>query len=180
MKRIITIVAIAIAVAIPAAAQTILDYDYTTSTRLLEMVEDAIDAGNIIFDTYAHKTQFLQAIQSLYTYRNAENWSNCVIIADNLVAASQYIVDEDVSYNVGRICAAVGGIYGEGSDEFNCCSIDSEDESGISDGLIPLCGLKIWIEFSKKHLQPCDEKKKEHQEEACEKKLEIKAGVEWT
>jgi len=146
MKKLIPLIAIVLAMALPvvASADAVSYYDYTTSTRMLEMVEDAIQGGRITFDTEVHKTAFLAGIQQLYNYRDAENWSACVTIADNLAStALQVIPDDGASSNVSAICSTVGDIYGTENDAMDNCSMSKEDEQTLDDNLGDLCGWHV-------------------------------------
>ncbi|NLI98644.1 hypothetical protein GX441_08310 [bacterium] len=97
MKRIITIAAIIMAAAIPIAASAqVGSYYYADNsekTLLVEWIQQSANKVNgIHFDTPAHMTQFLALCQSLYAARDAENWTQCTAIAQQLLGMCQYII----------------------------------------------------------------------------------------
>jgi len=139
-----TIVAIAIVstMVIPAVmtAQTI-NFDYTQETHLLEMLEANIEGGEISFDTEAHKQSFLSGISSVYSHRDAENWSTCVTLCDGLAtAAVNWIEVDDVASTASALCSCVADIYEEDEETFNTVMIDSDDNAEIDDALNDLYG----------------------------------------
>ena len=155
MKRIFLSV-IALAIAVPAIMlATEKTYDYTQVTPLLTQVETHIEDGDITFDTDAHKQTFLNGIQAVYDYRDAENWSFCVTICDSLASkALDWIENDTIAENTNEVCAAVGDIYEEDNPViFDVCSISSEDEEDIDDGLEGL--LSIRIELFGRHAPGC-------------------------
>jgi len=112
MRKILAI-AIVLAMVIPAsmAAQTV-NVNYTQVTSQLEVIEGNIDAGNITFDTEAHKQMFLSGINSVYNHRDAENWSTCATLLSGLATyAESWIVDETVAGNVKVVCNCESAVY---------------------------------------------------------------------
>ncbi len=159
MKRIIPLITALIAMAVPALMSAqMTNYNYWNVTSLLVQVENAINSDNFSFDTEAHKQDFLDGIELLYTYRDAEMWSSCVTVANNLAsAASQWIVDTNVAYNVNQLCICVGDIYEEEPTSFESVSIDPDDEDTIDEGLYDLCKLKIRFYIEVVHCHECED-----------------------
>ncbi|NLI98906.1 hypothetical protein GX441_09665 [bacterium] len=115
MKRIITLAAIIMAAAIPiaASAQTFSYYGYDNpeKTEFISIIEDAINAGTVTFDTQAHKNEFLALISDLYDARDAENWGECADLAEQLQTASNYIVGNQIKILVGFLCETTADAY---------------------------------------------------------------------
>lgn len=117
MKKIIPLLAVALAMAVPLtiSAQTPDYYGFENpdKTTLIEWVEDAINAGNIDFDTQAHEDAFLDIIQDVYDYRDAENWSAIVTLAGQMKTATSCIEGTSHSDMVDWICEIVGWAYAD-------------------------------------------------------------------
>jgi len=171
MKKTISLIIMGLVLAIPAALSAQTYYDYTVETPTIEWVETAINDGDITFDISAHKTAFLAGIQDLYDYRDAENWSACVTTAGSLEAATTYI-NGDVKGQVAELCDATEEIYGYDEDDFTSVEITPADEEDIRDNLVSVdFEITICITIQWLHLEVCDYKRGEHQEEACKHKL---------
>ena len=166
MKKLIPLIAIAVAM-----AQAVTYYDYTTETPTIEWVETAINDGDITFNPEGAKDAFLALVEDLYDYRDAENWSACVTTAGSLEAATTYI-NGDVKGQVAELCDATEEIYGYDEDDFTSVEITPADEEDIRDNLVSVdFEITICITIQWLHLEVCDYKRGEHQEEACKHKL---------
>jgi hypothetical protein len=86
-------------------------YDNSSKTVLMEMVENAINAGAVTFDTQAHKDEFLALISNLYDARDAGNWNTVVTIANQLRAATANIVGVNQKDLVESLCFCSAGVY---------------------------------------------------------------------
>jgi len=114
MKKIIAI-AIVLALAIPAVmvAQTpdYYGYDHPDQTVYMELVENAIDASNISFDTQAHEDDYLDLIDDLYTACDASNWNQCIVVSAMLKQASANIEGTDIRTLVESLCDCTADAY---------------------------------------------------------------------
>jgi len=140
MKRILTI-AIALAVVLPAVmvGADYNGYENDTKTVLMEWVEDALDSGSVTFDSQAHKQDFLDLIDALYSARDNENWLACVALANLLEAASNNIVAEGYRVTV----ASLSQVTGEAYSQPDVMIMSDETEDDIKDNLIEPLGAPI-------------------------------------
>lgn len=154
----------------PLRAQGYTSYDYRIETPTIEWILEGINQGTIVFQTTAHKDNFLNLASELSWYRDQENWGTCVSKANLLGAAAEYIVTEHKSLVVDLI-EATESIYNSDSEDFSCVDIDDTAVDEIRGALLTEDDgevvIRICIEVGRTHLKECDYKGKKHQEEAC-------------
>ena len=147
MRKILAI-AIVLAMVIPVSLSAeYTTYDYTEVTAQLEVIEDNIDAGNITFDTEAHKQSFLSGISSVYSNRDSENWATCATLLEGLATyavAVSWIENETVAGNVKVICNCEAAVYDDYDDVLENVQIEDgvlqqvKDYTDENSPLIPI------------------------------------------
>ncbi|MCK4232072.1 hypothetical protein KAX06_08580 [candidate division WOR-3 bacterium] len=165
MKKLIPLIAIALAMALPATMiATEVEWDFTVETPPLEIIEQNIIDGHITFTTDVDRTNFLNGIQEVYNARDAENYSLCATLANDLTTtAVQTITDTIVGNNVSVVCGAVADEYSEWPENMLYPSIDSEDIGKIDDGTGQEENPPLFhFEIIPKHFPGCLERRRGH------------------
>lgn len=103
----------------------------TTKVVLIDWVNDAINAGNVTFNTYQQKLDFQNLIQQVHQSINASNWANVVTQAAQLNGLTTNIQGATTRALVGSLCECLETIYTD--DEFML--LDNADAQTFQDAL---------------------------------------------
>ncbi len=123
-------------------------YDNSNKTVILDTIKQAINNGDVEFDTQSHKNQFLDDIDHVYYLRDNQNWSGIVnFIDETMTAETAWVSNSNQRSNIKNFLYATEDAYDNSSYEMTIL------ESDLDTVMYSLCSIhiRLVIDIGKKH-----------------------------